>query len=230
MERLVENSTKVEPVSAQLLEVLDDKAGKDAVASLVKTWKGLTPLQEAYTGYLSKNGDLSMVEKKNTAQQKLRETFDPFFTALHDGLKQIDKSVRHHEKTLAEKAEAAGKRRASDRATKQLKNALEALHAEVKNAENSFAHIHWLQERFPEAKYEDVTGLCKLADLDEVKEQDYSLNPGRYVGVVIEEDGKTEEEFIADLLELDSELMAAANQAEGLESLIHKNTRTLVGE
>ena len=146
------------------------------------------------------------MEKKNTAQQELRATFDPFFTQLHDCLKQIDKAVRRHEKALAEKAKEAGKRQTADRATKQLKTALEALHAEVKNAESFFAHIHWLQERFPEAKYEDVTGLCKLADLDEIKEQDYSLNPGRYVGVVIEEDGKTEEEFIADLAELEDEL------------------------
>lgn len=56
--------------------------------------------------------------------------------------------------------------------------------------------------------YEDVTGLCKLATLDEVKEQEYSLNPGRYVGVVIEEDGKTEEEFIAEIVGLSDELEA----------------------
>ncbi|MEE4379349.1 MAG: N-6 DNA methylase, partial [Candidatus Competibacteraceae bacterium] len=56
------------------------------------------------------------------------------------------------------------------------------------------------------AKYEDVTGLCKLADLDEIKEQDYSLNPGRYVGVVIEEDGKTEEEFIQTLISVQNQL------------------------
>ena len=49
----------------------------------------------------------------------------------------------------------------------------------MKNAESFFADVQWLQERFPEAQYEDVAGLCKLADLDEVKEQDYSLNPGR---------------------------------------------------
>ena len=71
----------------------------------------------------------------------------------------------------------------------------------MRSAEGWFGHVRWLQERFPKAEYEDVIGLCKLATPAEVKEQDYSLNPGRYVGVVIEEDGKTEEEFIADLLE-----------------------------
>jgi len=64
----------------------------------------------------------------------------------------------------------------------------------------------WLQQRFPEAKYEDVTGLCKLASISDVEEQDYSLNPGRYVGVVIEEDGMTEEEFESEIKKLNSEL------------------------
>jgi len=59
------------------------------------------------------------------------------------------------------------------------KKKLEELHKEVKNAEMSYRHIHWLQERFPNAEYEDVTGLCKLASPAEVKEQEYSLNPGR---------------------------------------------------
>ena len=68
--------------------------------------------------------------------------------------------------------------------------------------------IHWLQERFPKAEYEDVTGLCKLASPVDVKEQDYSLNPGRYVGVVIEEDGKTEEEFVSELLAMNEELVS----------------------
>lgn len=45
-------------------------------------------------------------------------------------------------------------------------------------------NIKWLQKRFPNAEYNDVIGLCKLADKKAyVNEQDYSLNGGRYVGV-----------------------------------------------
>ncbi len=40
----------------------------------------------------------------------MREVFDPFFAALHDGLKQLDKTVRQHEKQQAEQAQADGKR------------------------------------------------------------------------------------------------------------------------
>ncbi len=230
MERLAENKTKVKPVSEQILEVLTDLAGKEAVASLVTIWEELAPLEKTYATYQKQNGTKAKEKKKNSAQQELRATFDPFFTGLHDNLNQIDKAVRRHEKVLAEKAKTAGKRQTADRATKQLKTMLETLHTEVKNAESFFVHINWLQERFPEAKYEDVTGLCKLADLDEIKEQDYSLNPGRYVGVVIEEDGKTEEEFLADFLELDQQLITATRDSVKLEKLIHKNVKALVGE
>ena len=45
MERLVENKTQVEPVSAQLLEVLDDDAGKQAVGGLVEQWAALVKLR-----------------------------------------------------------------------------------------------------------------------------------------------------------------------------------------
>ena len=100
----------------------------------------------------------------------------------------------------------------------------------MKNAELFYKHIHWLQERFPKAKYEDVTGLCKLASLSEVEEQDYSLNPGRYVGVVIEEDGKTEEEFVEELLTMNQELNSLNREARKLGKVIHYNILKLTGE
>jgi type I restriction enzyme M protein len=63
-----------------------------------------------------------------------------------------------------------------------------------------------------------------------VKEQEYSLNPGRYVGVVIEEDGKTEEEFIADLLNIDRELAELNSSTTGLAKVIAANVRALSAE
>ena len=118
----------------------------------------------------------------------------------------------------------------TDRQIKELKTVLEALHAEVKNAESYYNHIKWLEERFPKVEYEDVTGLCKLTTLDEVKEQDYSLNPGRYVGVVIEEDGRTEEEFVEELLAMNQELSSLSREARKLEKIIHHNILQLTGE
>jgi type I restriction enzyme M protein len=194
----------------------------------VKAWDGLDTLQQAYAAYQQHSGGQATIEDKNTAQQELRATFEPFFTALHDCLKQLDRAVRHQEKQAADQAKADGKRGGPDRQTKALKTALEAIHAEVRGAESWFSHILWLQERFPAARYEDVTGLCKLANLDEVKEQDYSLNPGRYVGVVIEEDGKTEEEFVEQLVSIQNQLDELNNFGALLHANIRANTRSLV--
>ena len=41
----------------------------------------------------------------------------------------------------------------------------------------------WLYEKFGEGKYDDIPGLCKVASRAEIKEKNYSLTPGAYVGV-----------------------------------------------
>ena len=227
MASLTENKTRVKPVATQLLEVLDDAAGKPAVAALVKQWTALDKLATRYQEYRNKLAAGNSIDAQNKTQHQLREAFEPFFGGLHEGLKQLDKIVRHHEKQQTEQAQQDGKRGGTDRKTKALKTALEELHQEVKNAELYFQHIRWLHERFPKAAYEDVTGLCKLATPAEVKEQDYSLNPGRYVGVVIEEDGKTEEEFLEEVLAINEELASMNRNARSLESIIANNIQQL---
>ena len=226
----------IEALCAQLFEALENKAARQTVTDLKKQWTGLAKLQARYADYLNavpqpgKTGKKDPVAATNTAQHQLRAAFTPFFSTLHADLKALDKTLRQHEKQLADAAQAGGKRGNADRKTKALKTALEALHTEVKDSEVWFTHIQWLQERFPKAQYEDVTGLCKLATRAEVAEQDWSLNPGRYVGVVIEEDGKTEEEFISGLLEMNAELTRLNVEARALEDVIAGNVMLLVGE
>lgn len=93
--------------------------------------------------------------------------------------------------------------------------------------------IDWLQERFPDGVYQDVIGLCKVAKLegeDGIKDQDYSLNAGRYVGVVIEDDGMTKEEFKETMLSLNEELEKLNKEAKELEDRISINIQGLFGE
>lgn len=90
----------------------------------------------------------------------------------------------------------------------------------------------WLLERWPEGKYQDVVGLCKVAKLDGedgIVDNDYSLNAGRYVGVVIEDDGMTEEEFRTEMRSLNAEFTKLAAEAKKLESEIKKNLKELLG-
>lgn len=95
------------------------------------------------------------------------------------------------------------------------------------------AQIDWLTERFPDGVYRDVIGLCKAAKLDGedgIIDQDYSLNAGRYVGVVIEDDGLTAEEFKAEMLSLNAELVKLNSEARTLEARIAENLKGLLGE
>lgn len=90
------------------------------------------------------------------------------------------------------------------------------------------AQIQWLNERFPNGVYEDVTGLCKAATLAEIEEQDWSMNPGRYVGVVIEEDGLTEEEFLAEMKDRHITLESLNSNALELEKNISNNLKAIL--
>lgn len=92
------------------------------------------------------------------------------------------------------------------------------------------SNIDWLTERFPEGKYRNVVGLCKVAKVegeDGIKDQDYSLNPGRYVGVVIEDDGLTQDEFKGRMMTYYTKLTELNEEAHGLEDKIAENMKEL---
>jgi type I restriction enzyme M protein len=59
---------------------------------------------------------------------------------------------------------------------------------QLKQVRYFWKQAHWLTERFPEAKLCDVEGLVKLVDRAEIEANDWSLTPGRYVGVAPEEE------------------------------------------
>ena len=66
---------------------------------------------------------------------------------------------------------------------------------------------HWLMSRFPAGLYEDVPGLCKAVSRDEIKANEYSLTPGRYVGAAVGvQDDDDGEKFVGRMREIHSEL------------------------
>ena len=72
----------------------------------------------------------------------------------------------------------------------------------------------WFAEHFPDGTYADVEGLCKVVDLDDLKEQDYSLTPGRYVGVNIDID--MDFDYKGRMTEIRSELSSLNEEAAEL--------------
>ena len=76
-------------------------------------------------------------------------------------------------------------------------------------------------------QYKDVKGLCKVATLEEIEKQGWSLNAGRYVGVK----DSAEEEYVFEdkLKELNAELEKLNNEAHILETNIALNVKELLG-
>jgi type I restriction enzyme M protein len=84
----------------------------------------------------------------------------------------------------------------------------------------------WLQERFPDAKRRDVEGLVKLVRRDEIKSHDWSLTPGRYVGVAPEEVDETFD-FEEALRSIHIDLKGLNEEASDLAACIARNFEEL---
>lgn len=81
---------------------------------------------------------------------------------------------------------------------------------------------HYLLEKFTDGQYVDVEGLCKIVDLAEVEENDYSLTPGRYVGYSIQVD--EDFDYQKRMMEINSELLKLTVSANELMSRINGNS------
>jgi type I restriction enzyme M protein len=84
----------------------------------------------------------------------------------------------------------------------------------------------WLTDRFPEAKLCDVEGLVKLVDRVELEANDWSLTPGRYVGVAPEE-ADEDFDFEETLRNIHVELEDLNAEAAQLAAKIKKNFEEL---
>ena len=79
----------------------------------------------------------------------------------------------------------------------------------------------WLTEKFGEGQYADIPGLCKVATLEEIKEKNYSLTPGAYVGVAPTEDDGVD--FHERMTEIHKELLSLQEESNRLMETISKN-------
>lgn len=66
--------------------------------------------------------------------------------------------------------------------------------------------------------YEDIKGRCKIATLEEIRANDYSLNPGRYVEIIEKE--ISDIDFNARMKELMGEFTSLTDDAHKLEKKI----------
>lgn len=98
---------------------------------------------------------------------------------------------------------------------------------QLKSVRYFYKQAHWLLSRFPDGKLADVLGLVKLVDLQDIAAADWSLTPGRYVGVAPEE---VDEDFDFEeaLREIHIELKGLNEEATMLASQIEQNFLDLI--
>ncbi len=112
------------------------------------------------------------------------------------------------------------------RARKAADEARQVAVAQLKRVRYFWKQAHWLTERFPEAKLRDVEGLVKLVDRTELDVNDWSLTPGRYVGVAPEEEDENFD-FEEALREIHVELEDLNAEAVKLAEKIKRNFEEL---
>ncbi len=105
-------------------------------------------------------------------------------------------------------------RRTVGRELKQLDEVRKTVVEQLRRCVYFHRQAAWLLERFPDAKLVDVAGLVKLVSIEEIEAADWSLTPGRYVGVAPAE---VDEDFDFEQTMHDIHLELADLSAESVE-------------
>ncbi len=168
----------------------------------------------------------------NAAQHGARESYAPIVDRMKALAKNIDSlqklAQRAKDAITAEDCEQIPgvDLRAMNRLLKELDARRQDAVAQLRQTRYFYRQIVWLQERFPDAVYTDVPGLCKLADLKDIEDADWSLTPGRYVGVAPQEEDE-DFDFEEALTQIHAELSGLNDEAADLAARIQTNLEGL---
>lgn len=181
----------------------------------------------------------------HAAQVALQATLDALAPQLKATAKLLEARHKQWLKLLdtAEKQLRARSSKSFDgKATRDVKRALLAADSKknesptvrdvvldaLKQAAYFIHQVHWLHSRFPQALFENVAGLCKAVSVDDIAANDYSLTPGRYVGVAAAAEDD-EDDFAETLRGIHAELAELNDKAVELAGRIAGNFEELLG-
>jgi len=170
----------------------------------------------------------------NDKQHAARKALDPIAERARGLSKQVELLHKLAVRAADAAAAVAGDERFAEhhdrRAVARLLKALDAGRKgaveQLRLAVYFHRQIAWLHERFPKAEFQAVPGLCKLVTLTEIEAAEWSLTPGRYVGVAPPEQ---DEDFAFEdvLREIHVELADLNEEAAELAKRISANFEEL---
>ena len=181
------------------------------------------------------------IETADLSQKAQRDALQQHLDSLHPKLKAGSKMLEARHKAWLHQLEAIEKLRPRLSKAWDAKTVREARKALLATDERTneiqtprdavlgyfIQQGHWLHSRFPDAVYSDVPGLCKAVTQAEIEANDWSLTPGRYVGVA-PDNGSDDEDFVERLRAIQGELAELNDQAASLAAEISKNLESIL--
>jgi len=169
----------------------------------------------------------------NGALKQAVDKLAPLAETSRDMVKQTDlvyklatRLIDTCEKECGAKSSDAWVSKDITRARKAADDARQQAVEQLKQVRYFWRQAYWLTERFPDAELCDVEGLVKLVDRAEIEANDWSLTPGRYVGVAPEEEDE-DFDFEETMREIHVELDDLNTEAAELAAMIKKNFEEL---
>ncbi len=175
---------------AELTELLKPYEA-DRKRLIIEIDKFLNDYPPPLTGGGEGEGGQRRLPEDNGEQHSARKAFEPAVEHIKGLIKQVDLLY----KIISRMSDIAGElasvkevddiydRRSAGRFIRQLDEQRKNVVEQLKHITYYYKQIEWLHEHFPDAMLRDVPGLVKLVDMAEIEAADWSLTPGRYVGV-----------------------------------------------
>ena len=147
----------------------------------------------------------------------LNVIMDDVFVGGFEAAKKYLKTLRESAKKAIEACDKKEK--------KQVQAAYDEKITSVEEIVEVVKEAHWLYSKFGEGKYEDILGLCKIADIGTIEGKGWSLTPGAYVGVApVEDDGV---DFAGRMTEIHKELLLLQAESNQLMDTISQNMKEM---
>ena len=200
--------TAYEEALGTLIDLMEPFAGLDREDDpLSEPWEELTGAQATVTAAVeafvaeaaARAGGWPDAGRDNAGLHAARRALHPLAERCRDLTKQIDLAAKLAGRVIDIAVKELGARDSDswanaevNRARKALDEARAAAVEALRWPRYFIKQADWLQDRFPDAVLRDVEGLVKRVDRATIAAHDWSLTPGRYVGVAPEE---VDEEF-----------------------------------
>jgi type I restriction enzyme M protein len=235
LSQFVDSIDALEQQLAPFLKTLG-KTGPHAetLAEFRKEQKQFTEDVEAFQASIEKGAkQRDKAGDTNGVLNKLVEQLEPVAESSRDLIKQADLVYKLATRLIEICETECNTKKSEDWVPREIVKARKAADEvrgfaveQLKQVRYFWKQAHWLTERFPKAELCDVPGLVKLVDREKIENEDWSLTPGRYVGVAPEEVDE-DFDFEETLREIHVELEDLNTEAVTLAATIKKNFEEL---